>query len=77
MSVIPESVQITSIQNTSDRHIVINAQSDRYEQLGYFVAALKNNVILVGPSLDEDVKTTTGQKSNGIVTIQIEGDMPI
>ena len=33
MSVIPEGVQLTSIQNTVDRHIVINAQSNKYEQL--------------------------------------------
>ncbi len=34
MFIIPESVQITGIQNTSGTHIVINAQSDKYEQLG-------------------------------------------
>ena len=71
MSVIPASVQITSIQNTQDRHIVINAQSDKYEQLGYFVAVLKNDVILT------EVTSTPGQKSNGVVTIQIEGELPI
>ena len=71
MSVIPASVQITSIQNTQDRHIVINAQSDKYEQIGYFVAVLKNDVILT------EVTSTPGQKSNGVVTIQIEGELPI
>lgn len=71
MSVIPSSVQITSIQNTQDRHVVINAQSDKYEQIGYFVAVLKNDVILT------EVTSTPGQKSNGVVTIQIEGELPI
>ena len=71
MSVIPASVQITSIQNTQDRHVVINAQSDKYEQIGYFVAVLKNDVILT------EVTSTPGQKSNGVVTIQIEGELPI
>ncbi len=70
MSVIPESVQLTSIQNTTDRHIVINAQSNKYEQLGYFVARLKTDVILT------NVTSTSGQKTNGVVTISIEGDLP-
>ena len=70
MSVIPEGVQLTSIQNTVDRHIVINAQSNQYEQLGYFVARLKTDVILT------NVTSTSGQKTNGVVTISIEGDLP-
>ena len=70
MSVIPEGVQLTSIQNTVDRHVVINAQSNQYEQLGYFVARLKTDVILT------NVTSTSGQKTNGVVTISIEGDLP-
>ena len=71
MSVIPESVQLTSIENTTDNHIVIDAQSDKYEQLGYFVARLKTDVILT------NVTSTSGQKTNGVVTIRIEGELPI
>ncbi len=70
MSVIPENVQLTSIENTSGTHIVINAQSDKYEQLGYFVAILKSDVIL------EDVVSTAGQKDDGVITIEIEGELP-
>ena len=70
MSVIPENVQLTSIENTTNTHIVINAQSNKYEQLGYFVARLKTDVILT------DVTSTSGQKDGGIVTIKIEGDLP-
>lgn len=89
MSVIPSSVQITSIETTKyekktitgetieNTKVVINAQSDKYEQLGYFVAVLKNDVILTGTGQENEVKSTTGQKSNGVVTIQIEGDLPI
>ena len=71
MSVIPEGVQLTSIQNATGKHVVINAQSNQYEQLGYFVARLKTDVILT------NVTSTSGQKTNGVVTISIEGDLPI
>ena len=70
MSIIPASVQLTSIENTSDTHIVINAQSNKYEQLGYLVAKMKTDVILT------NVISTAGQKDNNVVTIRIEGDLP-
>lgn len=70
MSVIPENVQLTSIENTSDTHIVINAQSNKYEQLGYLKAKIKADVILT------NVISTAGQKDNNIVTVKIEGDLP-
>ena len=69
MSVIPEQVQLTSIENTTGTKVVINAQSSKYEQLGFFVAKLKNDVILT------NVVSTAGQKDNSIVTIKIEGDL--
>ena len=70
MSIIPASVQLTSIENTSDTHIVIDAQSNKYEQLGYLVAKIKTDVILT------NVISTAGQKDNNVVTIRIEGDLP-
>lgn len=70
MSIIPQNVQLTSIENTSDRHIVINAQSDKYEQLGYLKAKIKADVILT------NVISTAGQKDNNVVTVKIEGDLP-
>ena len=70
MSIIPASVQLTSIENTTDTHIVINAQSDKYEQLGYLVAKMKTDVVLT------NVISTAGQKDNNVVTIKIEGDLP-
>ena len=71
MSIIPASVQLTSIEDTGDGHIEINAQSDKYEQLGYLVAKLKTEIIL------RNVESTAGQKDNNVVTIKIEGDLPI
>lgn len=70
MSIIPENVQITSIQNTSDKHIEIIAQSDMYDQLGYFIGEIKSGVILT------NVIPSSGQKENNIVTVKIEGDLP-
>ncbi len=70
MSIIPENVQLTSIGNTTGTHIVISAQSDRYEQLGFLTAKIKTDVILT------NVISTAGQKENSVVTITIEGDIP-
>lgn len=70
MSIIPENVQLTSIENISNTHIVINAQSNKYEQLGYLKAKIKADVILT------NVISTAGQKDNNVVTVKIEGDLP-
>lgn len=70
MSIVPENVQLTSIENTSDTHIVIQAQSNKYEQLGYLKAKIKTDVILT------NVISTAGQKDNNVVTVKIEGDLP-
>lgn len=70
MSIVPENVQLTSIENPSDTHIVINARSNKYEQLGYLKAKIKTDVILT------NVISTAGQKDNNAVTVKIEGDLP-
>ena len=70
MSVVPENVQITSIQNTSDKRIQIQAQSNKYEQLGYLKAKLKTEQILL------NVISSAGQKNGDAVVVTIEGDLP-
>lgn len=70
MYVIPEEVQITSIQNTSSLHVEINAKSSSYAQLGYLTASIKTSGIL------NNVISTSGQKENNYITIKIEGDLP-
>ena len=70
MYTVPKSVQITSIKNTQDKHIVITAQSDKYEQLGYLKGQLSVDGIL------KDVKSDSGVKQDGIVKVTIEGDLP-
>lgn len=68
----PQGVQITSIENTNTKHIIIQAQSQKYEQLGYFKAILKTQGILS----PDTVVSTTGEKSGDIVKVRIEGDLP-
>lgn len=50
-------------------HIYISAQSNKYEQLAYFKAKLKNANIL------DNVTSNEGTKTGDIVTTIIEGDL--
>ena len=70
MYIMPDEVQITSIQNVSDTHIEIQAQSSSYAQLGYLTTNIKVSGVLT------NVISTSGQQSNNIITIKIEGDLP-
>ena len=70
MYVMPNEVQLTSIQNTTTTHIEIQAQSKSYAQLGYLTASIKTQGILT------NVISTSGQKENNVITIKIEGDLP-
>ncbi len=70
--IIPEDVQITQIQNTTGKHIVINAQSRKYEQLGYFKAKIKEDNILI----KNTVVSSQGQKDGNFIKVVIEGDLP-
>ena len=72
MHSIPQGVQITSIENPSAKHIIIQAQSQKYEQLGYFKAILKTQGIL-SPST---VVSSDGERSGDVVKVRIEGDLP-
>lgn len=72
MNVIPKGVQITSIENTSSSHIVINAQSEDYDLLGIF----KGSLIVEGVLSPSTVVSTSGVKQGGIIKIVIEGDLP-
>ena len=72
MSGMPEDVQITSIENTTGRTIKIVAQSTDYDQIGFFKAKIKTDNILAS----ETVQSTAPQKSNGVITVEIEGELP-
>ncbi len=70
MFVIPEKVQLVSIENTTGKTMSIKAQSDNYDQLGYFIATLKTNKIL------KNVVSSSGIKESGTINVTIEGDLP-
>ncbi|NLC87868.1 MAG: hypothetical protein GX682_03730 [Clostridiaceae bacterium] len=72
MNVIPQGVTLTSIENTTGTHIVINAQSENYDLLGFF----KGSLIIDGILSPSTVVSTSGVKQNGIIKIVIEGDLP-
>ena len=69
MFVIPEKVQLISIKNTTGDTISIVAQSEDYEQLGYFIATLKTKSIL------RNIVSSSGIKNDGKVQVTIEGDL--
>ena len=70
MYIIPEGVQLTSIQNTSGRNIKIEAKAADYDQLGYFLSKIKLESIL------KEVSSSNNQKTNGYISITIEGELP-
>lgn len=71
MSIIPENVQITAIENTEDnngKHIIIKAQSEYYDELGYFKVKLKEEDILTNVVSSQDT-------TDSFVEMVIEGDL--
>ncbi len=67
---IPKEVQLLSIQNTTGKQIKMEAQSREYEQLGYFIAKIKNENILT------DVTATSGTRQGEYILVTIEGNLP-
>lgn len=70
MFIMPQRAKINSIENTEGKHIVIEIESREYEQLGYFMAAIKTDEILV------NVRSTSGVKEGAVIKVVIEGDLP-
>lgn len=70
MVVIPRGVQLVSIENTVDTHIVINAKSNSYEEIAYFKAKLKTEGIL------NNVVSDTGTLADNYLNVIIEGELP-
>lgn len=70
MFIIPQKVQIISIKNTERKHIVVEANSEKYEQLAYLIAYIKEDGIL------QNVQSKNEQTSNSNFKVIIEGDLP-
>lgn len=82
-SVIPTEVKLVSIENTQDRHFVIQARAAKYQQLGYFKALLET-ATQEGSSYKailENVKASTGiryhdeKTDEDYILVTIEGDL--
>lgn len=70
MAVIPKNVQVISIENKTDSHVVIVARSTKYEQLAMFKTKLQTEEIL------EKVTSDTGTISGDYAVVTIEGELP-
>ena len=82
-SIIPTEVKLVSIENTQDRHFVIQARAAKYQQLGYFKALLET-ATQEGSSYKailENVKASTGiryhdeKTDEDYILVTIEGDL--
>ena len=70
MFVKPEKVELSSIENTTGKSVRIQASSEDYEQLGYFIATLKTKGIL------NNVVSSSGNKTDNSINVTIEGELP-
>ena len=70
MYIIPDKVQLVSIENTTGKTMSIQAQSYDYDQLGYFIATIKTKSVL------RNVVSSRGNKEGEIVSVTIEGELP-
>jgi len=70
MNTIPLGVQLTAIENTTGKSIVIQARAEKYDQLAYFKTVLAEEGILT------NVVISKGENVNGIITTTIRGELP-
>ncbi len=70
MYIIPTNARLSRIENPTGKHVIIDASSEKYEQLGYFKAKIIQDGILT------NVTSTGGVKEDDFVTIRIEGELP-
>lgn len=72
---IPTEIRLVSLENTEGRHIVIQARSLKYQQLGYFKTILEVNNILKDVSASTGVKYHDEEENQDYMLITIEGDL--
>lgn len=71
----PTEVKLVSIENTQDRHIVIQAKSLKYQQIGYFQLILKTNNILTNVSGSTGIRYHDEETNEDYILVTIEGDL--
>jgi cell division protein FtsL len=72
---IPTEVKLVSIENTEDRHFVIQAKALKYQQLGIFQAILKQNNILSDVSGSTGIRYHDEEANQDYILVTIEGDL--
>lgn len=70
MNTIPQGVQLISIENTSGKKIVIQARAEKYDQLAYFNAVLREEGILNNGEISKS------ENVDNVITVIIKGDLP-
>ncbi len=70
MAIIPKEVQLASMENNNDTHIIIKAKASKYEQLAFFKTKIKTEKIL------KNVISDTGVAEGGMIKVTIEGELP-
>lgn len=83
-TIIPRETKLVSLENTEDRHFVIQARANKYQQLGYLKALLETPTQSgsVQKPILENVKASTGVRYHDedaeeeYILITIEGDLP-
>ena len=68
--IMPEEVQLESIQKTTDRNIEIVVKSDNYDKLRYFTVKMKLGDIL------NNATSSSEENNDNLITVKIEGELP-
>ena len=71
----PTEVKLVSIENTTGRHIVIQARALKYQQLGYFKVILDTNNILDNVTASTGVRYHDETEDKDYILVTIEGDL--
>ena len=74
MVTMPTGVELVSIENTSERNIVIKARATEYQQIAFFKTKLKTEGILENVVSDTGVTEVKNKKI--YINITIEGELP-
>ena len=82
-TIIPTEVKLVSVENTQERHFVIQARAIKYQQLGYFKALLETPTSegISYKAILENVKASTGIRyhdetaDEDYILVTIEGDL--
>lgn len=76
MTIIPTEVQLISIENTTDTHVVIKARTTDYEEISFFKTKLKTEKILKNVVSDTGTTIKDNRNNKMYLHVTIEGELP-